>query len=892
MLSQNFKAIVYLMLLSVLSTFTLGATTIDFVTPTDINDTVIDSRNWTIPNITTSGQFNSGIDFDGINFTFVSQENLCEVGTNPTSAFTDGYDGLGYTVENLIPPRSFVYGCMVSMGEADDVARCKIMKHVSGGTTFETYWDLQDNALNVSGDVDRFAYEFPGIVFIPDDGAEYYMGFHTIAGDPDIAVATGSSCGSVQRYRLGDLAENTSGVYSTSAVDTAVTALTYGQYDLNSTGDVTQPMGFNYLNLTNYANGTYEYYAWSNLSGTFNYTDLRYITFGGAITFNTTIVVDDLNDAGVIEFDAVMYNATETHTRTSAGGTATFPPVTTTFTLNITKSEYINRTGLSITPSGGVDQFNYSMWQNELTIMAGDQWQLARTGSDAIGNFTIQQGLQNNVTAGGGQLKLRTKATATFAFTNLNESTTTWPDYSIVKSFTPGTVSAFTAFVPYGTINISAYSLLTGAAISSYSINQSDQLNQSVKVTTSSGFLQLNSSPNVLFNITIDGSGQFASDSILQNTTLQNYNFTFNLSVLNSVYLLLQDEISREFINNWSLTVRGDDFAINVTTITGNVSLELLSPQEYLFEYTANDYAIRHYYLTLLNDTSTNITLYDLNNTNGTIVDFVVKDEDFQALEGVIVRALRYYLDDNAYSVVAMRKTDFEGRGQFFLQQDDPFYRYAIIKDGVTLFVSTGSVLSDFIVANGMNFAVQTQTNILNTVDALNHVSANIVYSNVSDSGLFTFTFSDGTGLSRQGCLKVTYVTAFGTEDNTTCVVGSAAVITVALNQSNAGSYTAQGFINTDAQFLNGTYIIAASAGKTFSDAFSILNLTGVLFSVLLFIGFALMFMRDPAMSVIGTGVSFGLVALFGFTTISYALSVAVLAVSILISMGLDSGKK
>jgi len=303
---------------------------------------------------------------------------------------------------------------------------------------------------------------------------------------------------------------------------------------------------------------------------------------------NTTIRTIDLNDEGNLNANVTIWNSTVTMYRNGVAGISTFPILDGTYNLNLTTETHINRTNLILITNGVEAQHNFTLWEAEVSINLRDFWRGAFFDDGDITNFTVSQQLESNTTTSG-SLIIRSQVIAplfTFSFVN-RSSYNAYPDYTVTHNLTLfSTDGNFTGFIPYGTVNMSATNILTGGKVSIFTVRQNDSLGNEMQLGTSSGLLQMNNSPDIFFNFKLLAGEQTNSDTATLNTTLNFVNITFNSTVFNSIYSILLDEITREEIQNWSLTVISPDFAANFTTTEGNISLELLTPHEYTFVTT------------------------------------------------------------------------------------------------------------------------------------------------------------------------------------------------------------------------------------------------------------------------------------------------------------------
>ena len=152
-------------------------------------------------------------------------------------------------------------------------------------------------------------------------------------------------------------------------------------------------------------------------------------------------------------------------------------------------------------------------------------------------------------------------------------------------------------------------------------------------------------------------------------------NLTFSILGANSINFSVFDEITEKLLpENASITIIGDNFAGNFTTLTGLLHVQDILPGDYRVRTTANKYHERDFYFVLQNDSNQTIDLYLLSTTNGTEVTFTVQDNSGNELTNATIRLKRYYVSTNSYRTIAMSRTNEEGETIIDVDFNDAFY--------------------------------------------------------------------------------------------------------------------------------------------------------------------------------------------------------------------------
>ncbi len=217
----------------------------------------------------------------------------------------------------------------------------------------------------------------------------------------------------------------------------------------------------------------------------------------------------------------------------------------------------------------------------------------------------------------------------------------------------------------------------------------------------------------------------------------------------NSINFSIFDEYTNELlIRNVSVFMIGNNYAVNKSTEKGFVKFNGLTAQDYRVKYSTSGYIDRDYYLSITDGTKDNVKLYLLSTGNSTDVIFTINDESGNPLENAEIQLKKYYIDSNAYVIVAMARTDFEGKAVLDVDFNDAYYEVFATFDSFSV-----NTVGSKIFATAITITIDTLTDPFAGIDAINRVTSNISFNNLTQT--FSFFFSDNDGIVRTGIIEV-----------------------------------------------------------------------------------------------------------------------------------------
>lgn len=278
--------------------------------------------------------------------------------------------------------------------------------------------------------------------------------------------------------------------------------------------------------------------------------------------------------------------------------------------------------------------------------------------------------------------------------------------------------------------------------------------------------------------------------------------------------------------------------------------------------YFASGYDQRQHYLRqeALNNTNIfNRTLFLIGNADGTPITFEVLDENDEGLQNHYIEVERKDFITSLYDLVAIGKTDSDGKSTISLEQTDAFYRFKIFNYNNLLKTTQDTQ----IVVTELEIPVTGATQ-----GELRKKFGDIAYTLEFDnsSKMYILSFADPNSEMKQGCLRVVEY-AFNSEGviYDECLPGSSGAINFTI-PDNTSSYSASFYAS-----INPTSLIDTVYNNFTTGLAQTIGAEGVVMALLFVMTLALIGSWNPAVAV-GFGV-LGIIvsALMGILIISLA---------------------
>jgi len=186
------------------------------------------------------------------------------------------------------------------------------------------------------------------------------------------------------------------------------------------------------------------------------------------------------------------------------------------------------------------------------------------------------------------------------------------------------------------------------------------------------------------------------------------------------------------------------------------------------------------------------IPLFLTQTTLTDVVTFTLEDQNYDPIPGAIVTVQRWNVGTNTYSTIGVFETTSAGQGIMDLELYNTWYRVTVTLDGQIIYTS------------GVQKIASTEWNILinlevqNPYDLFGTISKGLTYDNATQ--IVTYTWSDSSGYTNNGCLVVNKLTPSGyTTIYSACSETVAGSINYQLVQN--GTYEIYGIIYLTAEY-------------------------------------------------------------------------------------------
>jgi len=299
----------------------------------------------------------------------------------------------------------------------------------------------------------------------------------------------------------------------------------------------------------------------------------------------------------------------------------------------------------------------------------------------------------------------------------------------------------------------------------------------------------------------------------------------------------------------------------------------------YFDDYPENDpeYAERYYYTIGASLTAgTNISVYSLNDSIAQTFKLSLFDSDYSKLPSHYIQTQRYYVDEIAWKLVEVSKTDTNSETINSMELNDPYYRFVVVDEDGDVLTTTDS-------SKQYCTSLPCEKNVFVTDDSeeymYHEMYPNVVYNltfNGSGNDLVRFTYVDSTGETSSGRLWV-YKNSVGNETTICNTTVNAASGTILCNLS--------GYTNGSGDYIANIYI-SQSPDKwfdqlvvTFSQAWRTYGLEGVFWAVFIIGMIALSGIWNPTATVTMSVSALIIVRFLGLINIPWAVIIGAVVV-------------
>lgn len=348
---------------------------------------------------------------------------------------------------------------------------------------------------------------------------------------------------------------------------------------------------------------------------------------------------------------------------------------------------------------------------------------------------------------------------------------------------------------------------------------------------------------------------------------IDNTNITGNLQV---TFTVAHNSLSRRKNVSMNLTSKS---IFNICIYPNWVAYNISSTITYL----ASNYGYRNYYLNDLSisNHSQNLFLYLINSTSSENIFIYIRDENDDPLRNYRVEALRYYPDEGISKTVQVEQTDYNGLVLMRLIPYTVFYNF-IIKNSVGDII--GQTEPRLITQSTFYLRFNLRDDPIQQMEDVNNIAFTLRWDNAS--GSYTYTYSDASGITRDGCLLVEKLTTYSgkVQQCYNCLSGTSGTIICTLGGNLTGTYTAFALINTTSEH---SLITVDILTKNFDNAHLIFGLSGVFLAIILIGTISAFGMWNPAVAIGLCLLSLAISVMIGFVFLSFTSLVGIIILGI-----------
>lgn len=283
----------------------------------------------------------------------------------------------------------------------------------------------------------------------------------------------------------------------------------------------------------------------------------------------------------------------------------------------------------------------------------------------------------------------------------------------------------------------------------------------------------------------------------------------FTTRITPSINISFFDELNQERLTGINYKLIFDDFATEANSSSeSSLFIDLNNTGELEIEYSRPEYFQRHYFLNITAQTNASINLYLLNNTesNHNLVSYTIGDQDGTALTDVTLKVLRRYVVSGVpqFEVVEMSKSDVNGEGGIYLEQNDGTYKFFVEKNGVIILTTEENQVFQNSISLRADLAESVITSTVGTTEL------NVTFSFVEATLSLTTNWNDPSGITTQLCVDIKQIARKITVVNDTCGTGSTGSVVLGL-PNITGNYVVYATQITNTEFSDkpaGTFSI------------------------------------------------------------------------------------
>ena len=364
--------------------------------------------------------------------------------------------------------------------------------------------------------------------------------------------------------------------------------------------------------------------------------------------------------------------------------------------------------------------------------------------------------------------------------------------------------------------------------------------------TTTNGYVELPTLQNYSNNINISSNNYTSRLNQLYTTTDILNTTNYLMYLFNSLRILIYNGTTNGLIDFQNITINTISNVTNFenTTSDGNITISFLSPISYELRFESEDFITTSYFITITDDTSTEISIYMTINTSETDIQRVkVINGGNNPIEDAIIWLQKE--NYGTFTTINQRVSGNDGLVSFYVNKDiDEYYRFIVIYEDEVKLTTTKTVFVPDI-DDIIELEIDTETTSVNDIfsDVLG-LNTTVWFTGDNDE-IVNYQFIDASNKISGARLLITstnltddtITVRFNTSKN-----GVSGIYTVSLNNTpttllNDTIYTIKAYITYDAR----DELLVYETTKTFGLSVILDRNTGLLYAVIILLFTALL---------------------------------------------------
>jgi hypothetical protein len=378
------------------------------------------------------------------------------------------------------------------------------------------------------------------------------------------------------------------------------------------------------------------------------------------------------------------------------------------------------------------------------------------------------------------------------------------------------------------------------------------------------------------FNITINALGHAQNAYYDYNTSNDLTAYVFPDDILNITFYY-EDDLSLANDTTVIAEFISTNYSTSKNTTTGYMNVSLAFPVTYQVRYREDGGIVRTYTFTMVDDQYNNLSLY-LPQDNIENVTINVVDQYGDPVVGASISIQKYFVSLNAYQLVTITETNFEGQSLVAMELYTEFYKFLVSFGGELLLTTDPS----YLISDEITLQIVIGEEVGEDIDFYQAITKSLSYNNATNN--FRLTYNDPNGIGTYVCLAVTNKTLLGVNYmGSSCSSSSSATLLFNIPEANNTIYEAIAtYRNNDGKMVYlDSYLLTVGGG---ADAPPDLSTEGLFIQILLTIAVVLVAIWSPPMAFILTPLSLVVGGVIGLHDMPFEVTVPLLVVGFILA--------